>query len=130
MKMITLGTTGIIVPQNAFGALPVQRVDMETAVSILRRAYEGGMRFFDTARAYTDSEEKLGLAFGEHSGEQRLLGGTAEYFVKAPENRLPGHLSIPLRGSVLSSRRWYRHVRMYAGSQSPGQNPPHRRHRP
>lgn len=49
MKIITLGTTGITVPQNAFGALPVQRVDMETAVSILRRAYEGGMRFFDTA---------------------------------------------------------------------------------
>ena len=65
MKMITLGSTGITVPQNAFGALPVQRVDMETAVSILRRAYEGGMRFFDTARAYSDSEEKLGNAFEE-----------------------------------------------------------------
>lgn len=63
MKMITLGTTGITVPQNAFGALPVQRVDMDTAVAILRRAYEGGMRFFDTARAYSDSEEKLGNAF-------------------------------------------------------------------
>ena len=62
MKMITLGTTGITVPQNAFGALPVQRVDMDTAVAILRRAYEGGMRFFDTARAYSDSEEKLGNA--------------------------------------------------------------------
>ena len=63
MKMITLGTTGITVPQNAFGALPVQRVNMDTAVQILRRAYEGGMRFFDTARAYSDSEEKLGHAF-------------------------------------------------------------------
>ena len=63
MKMITLGTTGITVPQNAFGALPVQRVDMDTAVQILRRAYDGGMRFFDTARAYSDSEDKLGHAF-------------------------------------------------------------------
>ena len=63
MKMITLGTTGITVPQNAFGALPVQRVNMDTAVQILRRAYDGGMRFFDTARAYSDSEEKLGHAF-------------------------------------------------------------------
>ena len=41
MKNITLGTTGITVPQNAFGALPVQRVDMDTAVAILRCAYEG-----------------------------------------------------------------------------------------
>ncbi len=63
MKMITLGRTGITVPQNAFGALPIQRVDDETAVRLLRRAYEGGMRYFDTARAYSDSEHKLGLAF-------------------------------------------------------------------
>ncbi len=63
MKQVTLGKTGITVPQNAFGALPIQRVGMEDAVKILRRAYEGGMRFFDTARAYSDSEEKLGNAF-------------------------------------------------------------------
>lgn len=65
MKRITLGTTGITVSQNAFGALPVQRVDMEMASLILRRAYEGGMTFFDTARAYSDSEQKIGKALGE-----------------------------------------------------------------
>ena len=63
MKTITLGSTGIITPQNAFGALPVQRVDMQTAVEILHRAYDGGMTFFDTARAYSDSEIKMGEAF-------------------------------------------------------------------
>lgn len=63
MRQVTLGKTGITVPQNAFGALPIQRVGMDDAVKILRRAYEGGMRFFDTARAYSDSEEKLGNAF-------------------------------------------------------------------
>ena len=63
MRMMELGKTGIITPQNAFGALPIQRVDLETAVRILRRAYEGGMTFYDTARGYTDSEEKLGAAF-------------------------------------------------------------------
>ena len=46
MREITLGKTGIKVPQNAFGALPIQRVDMDTAVKLLRGAYEGGMRFF------------------------------------------------------------------------------------
>lgn len=60
---ITLGSTGITTAQNAFGALPIQRVDMGSAITILRKAYEGGFRFFDTARAYTDSEEKLGEAF-------------------------------------------------------------------
>ena len=63
MRTITLGKTGITTPQNAFGALPIQRVSMEDAVKILRRAYEGGMTFFDTARAYSDSECKLGEAF-------------------------------------------------------------------
>ena len=65
MKNITLGSTGITVPQNGFGALPIQRISKDSAVDLLRRAYLGGMRYFDTARGYTDSEEKLGLAFGD-----------------------------------------------------------------
>lgn len=64
MKYIILGRTGIKVPQNGFGALPIQRVSIEEAVVLLRKAYDGGMRFFDTARAYSDSEIKLGEAFG------------------------------------------------------------------
>lgn len=63
MRQITLGKTGITTPQNAFGALPIQRVDQAYAVMLLRKAYEGGMTFFDTARAYSDSEVKLGEAF-------------------------------------------------------------------
>ncbi len=63
MKTVTLGQTGITVPQNAFGALPIQRISTADAVVLLRKAYDGGMRFFDTARAYTDSEEKVGIAF-------------------------------------------------------------------
>ena len=63
VRMMTLGKTGITAPQNGFGALPIQRTEMTEAVNILRRAYDGGMRFFDTARNYTDSEVKLGKAF-------------------------------------------------------------------
>ncbi|MCR5272803.1 MAG: aldo/keto reductase [Lachnospiraceae bacterium] len=65
LKNVTLGSTGIVSPQNAFGALPIQRDDMETSIRILRRAYEGGMIFFDTARAYSDSEEKIGNALSD-----------------------------------------------------------------
>ena len=56
MTYVTLGNTGITVNKNGFGALPVQRASVEDGVQILRRAYEGGIRYFDTARAYTDSE--------------------------------------------------------------------------
>ncbi|MBQ8143407.1 MAG: aldo/keto reductase [Butyricicoccus sp.] len=63
MITLTLGRTGITTCKNAFGALPIQRISQEDAVALLRRAYEGGMTFFDTARGYTDSEIKLGEAF-------------------------------------------------------------------
>ena len=59
---VRLGSTGIVVNKNGFGALPMQRVSMEEAVQLVRRAFEGGITFFDTARYYTDSEEKLGEA--------------------------------------------------------------------
>ena len=63
MSKVTLGKTGICVEKNAFGCLPIQRVSQEEAVFLLRRAFEGGMRFFDTARMYSDSEVKVGAAF-------------------------------------------------------------------
>ena len=63
LNTVTLGRTGIQVPQNGFGALPLQRIPEADAVRLLRRAFDGGMRYFDTARAYSDSEEKLGKAF-------------------------------------------------------------------
>lgn len=65
MREVILGSTGIKVKQNAFGALPIQRADKEIAKKVLRKAYDGGVRFFDTARAYSDSEEKIGLALAD-----------------------------------------------------------------
>ncbi len=63
MAAITIGATGLTVEQNGFGALPIQRISKEEAVHLLRRALDGGVTYFDTARAYSDSEEKLGAAF-------------------------------------------------------------------
>ena len=69
MQTVKLGKTGLIVTKPAFGALPIQRRDKDEAVRILRRAYEGGIRYFDTANAYTDSEEKIGLALSDVRGD-------------------------------------------------------------
>ena len=63
MQKIRLGGTDLLIEKNGFGALPIQRIGKEEAASLLRRAHEGGMNYFDTARAYSDSEEKLGYAF-------------------------------------------------------------------
>ena len=60
---VTLGSTNINVNKNGFGALPIQRISKEDAVYLLQKAYQNGITLFDTARFYTDSEEKIGEAF-------------------------------------------------------------------
>ena len=85
MKLITLGKSGITAPQNGFGALPIQRVPMDEAVKILRKAYNGGMTYFDTARAYTDSEVKLGKAFSEAGLRDKIFIAT-KTAAKTPED--------------------------------------------
>ena len=65
MKTIILGKTGLEVTKTAMGCLPVQRCEMNYAVKLLRTAYERGITYFDTANAYTDSEEKIGKALSD-----------------------------------------------------------------
>ena len=65
MRKIRLGKTELMVTSTAMGCLPVQRCDEDYAVRLLRAAYEGGINYFDTANAYTDSEKKIGLALSD-----------------------------------------------------------------
>ncbi len=92
MKKIRLGKTDLYVTKNGFGALPIQRVDYDTAVRILRKAYEGGINYFDTANFYTDSEEKMGLALADVRDNiiisSKTMGKTPEDFWAHLENSL------------------------------------------
>ena len=63
MDKVILGKTGLEVNKNGFGALPIQRVSKKEAVYLLQKAFYNGINYFDTARAYSDSEEKMGAAF-------------------------------------------------------------------
>lgn len=65
METLRLGRTNIQAARSGFGALPIQRISLEDASSILQRAYDGGINFYDTARAYSDSEEKIGHALSD-----------------------------------------------------------------
>ena len=69
MLTVTLGSTGITVPKNAFGALPIQRVSEDYAAMLLRKAFDNGIRYFDTAHGYTDSEKKIGIALSDVRSE-------------------------------------------------------------
>jgi predicted aldo/keto reductase-like oxidoreductase len=63
MRYTRLGNTGLNISELGFGGIPIIRLDMDTAIRVLRCAYEKGITFFDTANAYRDSEEKIGNAF-------------------------------------------------------------------
>lgn len=65
MKMMRLGKTNYKVNKNGFGALPIQRRNKKDSIEIIQKAYNNGINFYDTARFYTDSEEKLGASLNE-----------------------------------------------------------------
>jgi Predicted oxidoreductases (related to aryl-alcohol dehydrogenases) len=69
MEKMRLGRTNLFVGKSGFGALPIQRISMDEAVPLLQRAFECGMDFFDTARYYSDSEEKIGNALSQVRGD-------------------------------------------------------------
>lgn len=76
MQYRQLGKTGLKVSVVGFGGIPVQRITAAEATAVVERALDLGINFFDTARAYTDSEEKLG----------RVLAGRREEAVIATKS--------------------------------------------
>jgi uncharacterized protein len=63
MKYIKLGSTDLMISELGFGCIPIIRLSKETAVDVLRHAFDKGITFYDTANMYRDSEEKIGRAF-------------------------------------------------------------------
>lgn len=74
MQTVTLGKSGLVVPKNGFGALPIQRISLHDTVHLIHKALDNGMYYFDTARFYTDSEEKLGEAL--HDRRSKVIIST------------------------------------------------------
>ncbi len=65
MEKTSLGRTNLMVSRTSFGALPIQRISLKDAEYLLRKAYNNGINYFDTARKYSDSEEKIGYALSD-----------------------------------------------------------------
>ena len=94
MTRVTLGRTGFAVNKNGFGALPIQRVSRDEAVRLLQKALDNGMDYFDTARVYTDSEEKIGYAISARREQFVLATKTMSTDVEGFWNNL--HKSLKL----------------------------------
>jgi len=63
MRYLKLGKTDVTVSECGFGCIPIIRLSKDDSVKVLRHAFERGITYFDTANAYRDSEEKIGIAF-------------------------------------------------------------------
>ncbi len=94
MALMTLGSTGITVNKNGFGALPIQRVTRDEAAYLLKKAYDNGITFFDTARFYTDSEEKIGYAL--HAVREKIFIATKTLSVNVAQFWEQLHTSLRL----------------------------------
>ncbi len=60
LKRRRLGKTGLHVTEIGFGGIPIQRVSEEEAIRVVKRCHELGINYYDTARGYTTSEERIG----------------------------------------------------------------------
>lgn len=134
--------------KNGFGALPIQRITKEEAAKLLRKAYDGGITYFDTARAYSDSEEKIGYALSDVRNHiylaTKTAAKTADEFWKDLETSLrllktdcidvyqfhnpavcpkPGDESRPLRGGIKSERTGKDPLYQYHEPSSRGRKP-------
>ena len=108
MTTVRLGSTGITVNKNGFGALPIQRITKEEAAKLLRKAYDNGINLFDTARAYSDSEEKIGYALSDVRNDiiitSKTMAKNVDDFWKDLETSLTklktDHIDVYLTSSV------------------------------
>ena len=76
MQYLPLGQTGLTVSEVGFGGIPIIRLSSDDAQRVVRRAFDRGMTFFDTANAYHDSEDKIGRALEGHRDEVVLASKT------------------------------------------------------
>jgi len=65
MEVVRLGKTNIFVKKLGWGGIPIQRASEEEAIKVIKEVVEMGVDFLDTARAYTNSEERIGRALQE-----------------------------------------------------------------
>ncbi len=77
MQKRRLGRTNLNVSVIGFGGIKLPGVNFDIAVKIINRAIDLGVNFIDTARAYGDSEEKIGAVLKNRRSECIIATKTA-----------------------------------------------------
>ena len=95
MKKRKLGRTDIEASVIGFGGIPIQGLDHAEAEKVLLHAVDSGIDFFDTARGYTDSEDKIGRALSGRRGEIYLATKAMSRDAAGMRKPAPGHYLMP-----------------------------------
>lgn len=78
MHYRTLGRASLKISEIGFGGIPIQQIGLNKAVEVVETALDLGINYFDTARAYTDSEKKIGKAIKSRRDDCYLATKTVE----------------------------------------------------
>ncbi len=79
MERRRLGRTGLQVSRIGFGGMTIPGVSKKQAVATVHKALDLGINFVDTARAYGDSEEKIGEVMKTRREECYLSSRSPEW---------------------------------------------------
>lgn len=91
METTVLGKTGLKVSRVGFGGIPIQRLNDEDAVAVVKRCLELGVTYLDTANAYSTSEARIGKALEGWTGhvvlstktQSRVADGVAAHLAQS-----------------------------------------------
>jgi len=114
LKEKILGRTGLKVKTMGFGGIPIQRVTEEEAVAVVRRCHEHGLNYFDTARGYTNSEDRIGKALGDvredvylaTKSHQRTAEGIFRELEMSLKNLKTDYLDVYQLHNVANADQW------------------------
>ena len=93
MDKIRLGKTGMMVTRLGFGGIPIQRLNEDDAITVIKRCLDLGLNFIDTANAYTTSEERVGKAI---KGRRKDVFIATKTGARTPED-IRKHLDLSLK---------------------------------
>ena len=93
MQKVLLGKSEMEVSKIGFGGIPIMRIGRDQAVKVIRRAIDLEINWLDTARGYSDSEEKIGKAI------KGIPRESIRIFSKAP-GKTPEELNEQLQTSL------------------------------
>ena len=82
MNRVTMGKTGLRVSPLGMGVIPITRGTWNESIDVIRGVLDLGINWFDTARAYGDTELRLGEALRGKRDEVIII---SKSFTETPE---------------------------------------------